>query len=238
VDSRRSGRRISRTQAGPGRRLVLGDHRHAKQATKDLGSSRDADRRHDALLNRFVTQPKLRDIAAWSTSSCCILATRGVLHPIDLQEIQVVDKVVPSSPRASTPTAARSRPRASSRTKSRRDGPESTKFPPSARRSGRRDPTRLQRDNPRHPARYREGPIEPARAVKSGVQRAGPRSRRALDRHHGRRHGDRSRATSSTATSNMTKEEIDKTIKILIDAKKSGPVPGLLDDLRRVFGST
>jgi len=155
----------------------------AKQATKDLGfQSRCRPAAHDALLNRFVTQPNSVDIADMETSSCCILSS-SVLHPIDLKNTSGGTRSCRSSPRASTPTAARSRPRASSRTSQYVDGPESTKFAKRPTQWANGIPTVYNADTLGIRPDIVKRPIRAlARAVKSGVQRPVRDPRRALDR--------------------------------------------------------
>src|SRR2546426_8193743 len=68
----------------------------AKQATKDLGFQVEMQTgAHDALLNRFVTQPNSVDIADMEYFFLLHLVPRGVLHPIDLKKYKWWDKVVP-----------------------------------------------------------------------------------------------------------------------------------------------
>lgn len=68
----------------------------ADQATKDLGFTVEMQTApHDALLNRLVTQPQSIDIADIEYFFQLHLLPRGTLHPIDLKKIKLWDKVVP-----------------------------------------------------------------------------------------------------------------------------------------------
>src|SRR5256884_7657732 len=67
-----------------------------RQATKDLGFQVEMQTgAHDALLNRFVTQPNSVDIADMEYFFLYQLVPRGVLHSIDLKKYKWWDKVVP-----------------------------------------------------------------------------------------------------------------------------------------------
>src|SRR5213078_1620546 len=67
-----------------------------RQATKDLGFQVEMQSAaHDALLNRFVTQPNSVDIADMEYFFLYHLVPRGVLHTIDLKKYRWWDKVVP-----------------------------------------------------------------------------------------------------------------------------------------------
>ena len=68
----------------------------ADQATKDLGFKVEMQTApHDALLNRLVTQPQSIDIADIEYFFQLHLLPRGTLHPIELKKIKLWDKVVP-----------------------------------------------------------------------------------------------------------------------------------------------
>jgi putative spermidine/putrescine transport system substrate-binding protein len=68
----------------------------ADQATKDLGFKVEMQTApHDALLNRLVTQPQSIDIADIEYFFQLHLLPRGTLQPIDLKKIKLWDKVVP-----------------------------------------------------------------------------------------------------------------------------------------------
>jgi putative spermidine/putrescine transport system substrate-binding protein len=68
----------------------------ADQATKDLGFKVEMQTApHDALLNRLVTQPQSIDIADIEYFFQLHLLPRATLQPIDLKKIKLWDKVVP-----------------------------------------------------------------------------------------------------------------------------------------------
>ncbi len=68
----------------------------ADQATKDLGFKVEMQTApHDALLNRLVTQPQTIDIADIEYFFQLHLLPRATLQPIDLKKIKLWDKVVP-----------------------------------------------------------------------------------------------------------------------------------------------
>jgi putative spermidine/putrescine transport system substrate-binding protein len=68
----------------------------ADQATKDLGFKVEMQTApHDALLNRLVTQPQSIDIADIEYFFQLHLLPRQTLQPIDLKRIKLWDKVVP-----------------------------------------------------------------------------------------------------------------------------------------------
>ncbi len=68
----------------------------ADQATKDLGFTVAMQiAPHDALLNRLVTQPQSIDIADIEYFFQLHMLPRGTLHSIDLKKIKLWDKVVP-----------------------------------------------------------------------------------------------------------------------------------------------
>src|SRR5689334_6617053 len=68
----------------------------ADQATKDLGFKVEMQTApHDALLNRLVTQPQSIDIADIEYFFQLHLLPRGTLKPIEAKKIKLWDKVVP-----------------------------------------------------------------------------------------------------------------------------------------------
>ena len=87
----------------------------ARQATKDLGFKIEMQTvASDALLNRIATQPNPSTSPTSSTWLPDYSVPRGMLQAIDLKKYQAIGtRSCRSSPRASTPTAARSRARAS-----------------------------------------------------------------------------------------------------------------------------
>ncbi|HZP87831.1 MAG TPA: extracellular solute-binding protein [Burkholderiales bacterium] len=68
----------------------------ADQATKDLGFKVEMQTApHDALLNRLVTQPQSIDIADIEYFFQLHLLPRATLQPIDVKKIKLWDKIVP-----------------------------------------------------------------------------------------------------------------------------------------------
>jgi putative spermidine/putrescine transport system substrate-binding protein len=68
----------------------------ADQATKDLGFKVEMQTApHDALLNRLITQPQSIDIADIEYFFQLHLLPRGTLHPMEVKKIKLWDKVVP-----------------------------------------------------------------------------------------------------------------------------------------------
>jgi putative spermidine/putrescine transport system substrate-binding protein len=68
----------------------------ADQATKDLGFKVEMQTApHDALLNRLITQPQSIDIADIEYFFQLHLLPRATLHPMEVKKIKLWDKVVP-----------------------------------------------------------------------------------------------------------------------------------------------
>ncbi|MBX9963351.1 MAG: extracellular solute-binding protein [Burkholderiales bacterium] len=68
----------------------------AEQATKDLGFKVEMQTApHDALLNRLLTQPQSIDIADIEYFFQHFLLPKGTLHPMEAKRIKLWDKVVP-----------------------------------------------------------------------------------------------------------------------------------------------
>lgn len=68
----------------------------AEQATKDLGFKVEMQTApHDALLNRLLTQPQSIDIADIEYFFQHFLLPKGTLHPMEAKKIKLWDKVVP-----------------------------------------------------------------------------------------------------------------------------------------------
>jgi putative spermidine/putrescine transport system substrate-binding protein len=68
----------------------------ADQATKDLGFKVEMQTApHDALLNRLVTQPQSIDIADIEYFFQLHLLPRATLHPMEVKKVKLWDKVVP-----------------------------------------------------------------------------------------------------------------------------------------------
>jgi putative spermidine/putrescine transport system substrate-binding protein len=198
----------------------------ARQATKDLGFQVEMQTgAHDALLNRFVTQPNSVDIADMEYFFLLHLVPRGVLHPIDLKRYKWWEKVVPIFTRGEYPDGRKVSTQGILPYEVQYvDGPESTKFAKSPTQWATGIPTvynadtlGIRPDIVKRPIEHWHELLNPAfkgRAAILDVPSIGIMdAAMAIESRGDIKYGDKG---------NMTKEEIDKTIKILIDAKKSG----------------
>ena len=198
----------------------------ARQATKDLGFQVEMQTgAHDALLNRFVTQPNSVDIADMEYFFLLHLVPRGVLHPIDLKKYKWWDKVVPIFTKGQYPDGRKVSDQGILPYKVQYvDGPESTKFAKSPTRWANGIPTvynadtlGIRPDIVKRPIEHWHELLNPefkGRTAILDVPSIGIMdAAMAIESRGDIKYGDKG---------NMTKEEIDKTIKILIDAKKSG----------------
>ncbi|PYM62911.1 MAG: ABC transporter substrate-binding protein, partial [Candidatus Rokuibacteriota bacterium] len=198
----------------------------ARQASKDLGFQVEMQTgAHDALLNRFVTQPNSVDIADMEYFFLLHLVPRGVLHPIDLKKYKWWDKVVPIFTKGEYPDGRKVSTEGVLPFEVQYvDGPESTKFSkrPTQWANGiptvyNADTLGIRPDIVKRPIEHWRELLNPEFKGKSaildvpsiGIMDAAM----AIESRGDVKYGDKG---------NMTKEEIDKTIKILIDAKKSG----------------
>ena len=198
----------------------------ARQASKDLGFQVEMQTgAHDALLNRFVTQPNSVDIADMEYFFLLHLVPRGVLHPIDLKKYKWWDKVVPIFTKGEYPDGRKVSTEGVLPFEVQYvDGPESTKFSkrPTQWANGiptvyNADTLGIRPDIVKRPIEHWRELLNPEFKGKSaildvpsiGIMDAAM----AIESRGDIKYGDKG---------NMTKEEIDKTIKILIDAKKSG----------------
>jgi putative spermidine/putrescine transport system substrate-binding protein len=198
----------------------------ARQATKELGFQVEMQTgAHDALLNRFVTQPNSVDIADMEYFFLLHLVPRGVLHPIDLQKYKWWDKVVPIFTKGQYPDGRKVSDQGILPYEVQYvDGPESTKFAKSPTRWANGIPTvynadtlGIRPDIVKRPIEHWHELLNPefkGRTAILDVPSIGIMdAAMAIESRGDIKYGDKG---------NMTKEEIDKTIKILIDAKKSG----------------
>lgn len=198
----------------------------ARQATKELGFQVEMQTgAHDALLNRFVTQPNSVDIADMEYFFLLHLVPRGVLHPIDLQKYKWWDKVVPIFTKGQYPDGRKVSDQGILPYEVQYvDGPESTKFAKSPTRWANGIPTvynadtlGIRPDIVKRPIEHWHELLNPefkGRTAILDVPSIGIMdAAMAIESRGDVKYGDKG---------NMTKEEIDKTIKILIDAKKSG----------------
>ena len=194
----------------------------ARQATKDLGFKIEMQNAAtDALVNRVATQPKSLDIADIEYWMIGKLLPRQVLQGIDLQRFKYWDKVVPIFTRG-IPGRPQGVAAGSRRTRCNTSKSPTARRLPRANAVGYLDPDALQR---------RHSGIRP-----DLVNRPITHWHELFHRVQGRlpfwmcprlalwtllwplSHGDITYGDKG----NMTQEEIDKTIKILIDLKKAG----------------
>ena len=198
----------------------------ARQATKDLGFQVEMQTgAHDALLNRFVTQPNSVDIADMEYFFLLHLVPRGVLHPIDLKKYKWWDKVVPIFTKGEYPDGRKVSDQGILPFEVQYvDGPESTKFSKTPTRWANGIPTvynadtlGIRPDIVKRPIEHWHELLNPefkGRTAILDVPSIGIMdAAMAIESRGDIKYGDKG---------NMTKEEIDKTIKILVDAKKSG----------------
>ena len=199
----------------------------ARKASEDLGfkvEMQTAD--HAALLNRLVTQPESLDIADTEFFFLMYTVPRGIIQPVDLAKYKWWDKVVPIFTKGQYPDGREvSRQGINPYEVQYVAGPDATRVPRRADRLRDRDPDGLQRRHARHPA----GPARAARST-SWAELLNPEFKgrtalvdvpqigimdaaMAIEARGDIKYGDKG---------NMTQEEIDKTIEILIDAKRSG----------------
>src|SRR2546421_6492045 len=197
-----------------------------RQATKDLGFQVEMQTgAHDALLNRFVTQPNSVDIADMEYFFLYQLVPRGVLHSIDLKKYKWWDKVVPIFTKGEYPDGRKVSRQGTLPYKVQYvDGPDSNRFAKGPTQWATAIPTVSNADTPgirpdlvKRPIEHWHELLNPEFKGRSaildvpsiGIMDAAM----AIESRGDIKYGDKG---------NMTKEEIDKTIKILIGAKKSG----------------
>jgi putative spermidine/putrescine transport system substrate-binding protein len=198
----------------------------ARQATKELGFQVEMQTgAHDALLNRFVTQPNSVDIADMEYFFLLHLVPRGVLHPIDLKKYKWWEKVVPIFTRGEYPDGRKVSTQGILPYEVQyADGPEGIKFAKGPTRWANGIPTvynadtlGIRPDIVKRPIEHWHELLNPEFKGRSaildvpsiGIMDAAM----AIESRGDIKYGDKG---------NMTKEEIDKTIKILIDTKKAG----------------
>ncbi len=199
----------------------------ARQATKDLGFKIEMQAlAHDALRNRLVTQPQTVDIADTEYFFLRQLMPRGdILQPFDTKRFKYWDKVVPIFTLGKYPDG---------RVVSRQgvcpyevqyvNGPKDTKFHdgPTRWASGipmiyNADTLGIRPDIIKRPINHWHELLNPefkGRASILAVPEIGIMdAAMAFESRGDLKYGDKG---------NMTREEIDKTIKLLIDIKKAG----------------
>ena len=179
---------------------------------------------HAALLNRLVTQPESLDIADTEFFFLMYTVPRGIIQPVDLTKYKWWDKVVPIFTKGSIPTAGRSRARASTRTRCSMSRGRTREFHDGPTGFATAIPTVYNADTlgirpdllGREVTSWAEllNPEFKGRTALVDVPQIGIMdAAMAIEARGDIKYGDKG---------NMTQEEIDKTIEILIEAKKSG----------------
>ena len=199
----------------------------ARQATKDLGFKIEMQAlAHDALRNRLVTQPKTVDIADTEFFFLRQLMPRGdILKPFDTKRFKYWDKIVPIFTLGKYPWGSDvSRQGVLPYEVQYVNGPKDTKFHdgPTRWSSGvpiiyNADTLGIRPDIIKRPIEHWHELLNPEFKGKAAIL-AVPEigimdAAMAIESRGDLTYGDKG---------NMTREEIDKTIEILIDAKKSG----------------
>ena len=197
-----------------------------RQASKDLGFQVEMQSAaHDALLNRFVTQPNSVDIADMEYFFLYHIVPRGVLHAVDLKKYKWWDKVVPIFTKGEYPDGRKvSRQGVLPFKVQYVDSPESKKFAKDQTRWATAIPTVYNADTlgirpdlvKRSIEHWHEllNPEFKGRSAILDVPSIGIMdAAMAIESRGDIKYGDKG---------NMTKDEIDKTIKIMMDFKKGG----------------
>lgn len=198
----------------------------ARQATKELGFKIEMQNAaSDALVNRVATQPKSLDIADieyWMTTK---LVPRGVLQGVDTKRFKLWDKIVPIFSKGEYPDGKKvSRQGILPYEVQYLDGPNSKKFHDGPTQWATLIPTIYNADTLGIRPDVIERPIEhwhellnpefKGRTAIIDVPAIGIMdAAMAIESRGDIKYADKG---------NMNREELDKTIDILIDAKKSG----------------
>ncbi len=198
----------------------------ARQASKDLGFQIEMQTgAHDALLNRFLTQPTTVDIADMEYFFLLHLVPAGVLHPIDIKRYKWWDKIVPIFTKGEYPDGRKVSTQGILPYEVQYiESPEGKKFAKGPTQWAAAIPTVYNADTlgirpdviKRPLAGWKEilNPEFKGRTALVDVPSIGIMdAAMAIESRGDLKYADKG---------NMTKEEIDKTIKILIDAKKAG----------------
>jgi putative spermidine/putrescine transport system substrate-binding protein len=199
----------------------------AKKATEDLPFTVEMQAlAHDALRNRLVTQPKTVDIADTEYFFLRQLMPRGdILQPVDLDRFKYWDKVVPIFTKGEYPDGSKvSRQGVLPYEVQYVEGPDATTFHdgPTKWASGipmiyNADTLGIRPDIIKRPIEHWHELLNPefkGRSAILDVPEIGIMdAAMAIESRGDLTYGDKG---------NMTREEIDKTIEILIDAKKAG----------------
>ena len=199
----------------------------ARQATKDLGFKVEMQAlAHDALRNRLVTQPKTADIADVEYFFLRELMPRGdILQPVEIKRFKYWDKIVPIFTKGTYPDGKEvSRQGVCPYEVQYVNGPKDTKFHdgPTPWASGipmiyNADTLGIRPDIIKRPIDHWHELLNPefkGRTSIIAVPEIGIMdAAMALESRGDLKYGDKG---------NMTRDEIDKTIKLLIDLKKAG----------------
>ena len=198
----------------------------ADQATKDLGFKVEMQTApHDALLNRLVTQPQSIDIADIEYFFQMHLLPRGTLQPIDLNRVKWWDKVVPIFTKGEYPDGRKVSTQGCSPFEVQYvEKPGDKKFATKPTRYANGVPTVYNADT------LGIRPDLVKRKVESWAELLNPewKGKTSIVSVPGIGIMDAAMAIEARGDmkykdkGNMTKQEIDKTIDILIKAKKSG----------------
>jgi putative spermidine/putrescine transport system substrate-binding protein len=199
----------------------------AKQATKDLGFKVEMQTAaHDALLSRLATQPGSIDIADIEYWFQYLIWPRGTLQPVDLEKrFKWWDKIVPIFTKGEYPDGRKvSRQGALPFKVQYVEGPGAKKFSPAPTRWGtgipivyNADTLGIRPDLVKRPIENWSELLNPEFKGKTSIVSVSGigimDAAMAIESRGDIKYGDKG---------NMTKAEIDKTIDILIAAKKAG----------------
>lgn len=197
-----------------------------RKASEDLGFKVEMQNAaHDALLNRLVTQPQSLDIADTEYFFLLYTVPRGIIQPIDLKKYKWWDQVVPIFTKGTYPDGGEvSRQGINPYEVQYVDGPGSTEFASGPTEWATAIPTVYNADT------LGIRPDQLGRDIESWSELLNPEwagrtalvdvpsigimdAAMAIEARGDLKYGDKG---------NMTQEEIDKTIDILIEAKRNG----------------
>jgi putative spermidine/putrescine transport system substrate-binding protein len=197
-----------------------------RKASEDLGFKVEMQNAaHDALLNRLVTQPQSLDIADTEYFFLLYTVPRGIIQPIDLSKYKWWDQVVPIFTKGTYPDGKEvSRQGINPYEVQYVDGPGATEFAAGPTEWATAIPTVYNADT------LGIRPDQLGRDIESWSELLNPEwagrtalvdvpsigimdAAMAIEARGDLKYGDKG---------NMTQEEIDKTIEILIEAKRSG----------------
>jgi putative spermidine/putrescine transport system substrate-binding protein len=197
-----------------------------RKASEDLGFKVEMQNAaHDALLNRLVTQPESLDIADTEFFFLMYTVPRGIIQPIDLTKYKWWDKVVPIFTKGEYPDGSEvSRQGISPYEVQYVAGPDAREFHDGPTDWATAIPTVYNADTLGIRPDVIDRPIEhwhellnpefAGRSALVDVPQIGIMdAAMAIESRGDLKYGDKG---------NMTQDEIDKTIEILIDAKKAG----------------